>query len=403
MARKPASIKTLLAAANKGNAESQLELARRLREDDGVTENLEAAMHWYHKAAEAGNTDAMNDLGSMILNGIGCDADAELAIPWFHEAAQLGNAVAQFNLGLRYLHGSGVDQDDQTAGYWIAQSAKQDYPEALGELGTFYRFGRGTERDLVQACELHIRAAKMGDTCACGNLADYENELVEMALAGNRQIAFALSRMYNGGLGVEQDKAKEWAWLRWAHDGCDPMDEEAAWARKIDDDIADAFKFYLQLLDEEIRIAGETWLANLLLDHGMFGIHLVRPLLVIGAEGDGIELKGRWLPGGWQFFHESASDTCRYNVNAAAGQNDVVTGQAAQHVPSVVIERADSWPDALYLLDRHPWHRLLPIYVHPELAEQVWEAVKQRWQRDQHKNKRNRKRWEAACGKEDVE
>ena len=76
-----------------------------------------------------------------------------------------------------------------------------------------------------------------------------KDELVEMALAGNRQVSTALSRMYNGGLGVEKDKAKEWAWLRWAHDGCDPLEDNGAAPTEINSDVADAFRFYLRELD----------------------------------------------------------------------------------------------------------------------------------------------------------
>jgi hypothetical protein len=93
---------------------------------------------------------------------------------------------------------------------------------------------------------------------AHGNLSGYQDELVEMALAGNRQVASALSRMYDGGLGVEKDQTKMWAWLRWAHDGCDPLEENEAWSAEINRDVADAFEFYLPVLDETIPMVGET-------------------------------------------------------------------------------------------------------------------------------------------------
>ena len=393
------SFKKLLSSAENGDVAVQLELARRFREGDGISENLEMAMHWYHKAAEAGNTDAMNDLGSMILNGSGCDANPELAVPWFQKAAEQGNAAAQFNLGLRYLHGSGVAQDDLMANYWIARSAEQEYSLASCEQGTLFRFGRGTERNLVQACKLHIRVAQMGDSLANWNLSDYKDELVEMALAGNRQVAFALSRMYNEGLGVEKDQAKEWAWLRWAHDGCDPMAENAAAAAEINRDIVDTFEFYLQELNEKIRMAGETWLANILHEAGRLGIHLARPLVVIGNEGGRVELKlkGRWFPGGWQFLLESASDAVMHHVDDEA--DSLVRDPEDHSVTSMAIESPDSWADALALMDRRPWHKLVPIYVHPELGAQVWEAYEQRWESVAHENEPEWEHWLEVCRK----
>ena len=394
------SIKKLLTSAENGDIAAQFEMARRFREGDGVSENLEAAMHWYQKAAEAGDSDAMNDLGSMILNGRGCEANPELSVPWFEKAAEQGNAVAQFNLGLRYLHGSGVAKDDRMARNWIAQSARQDYPEALGELGTLFRFGRGTERDLVQACELHVRAARMGDSLAHWNLSDYQDELVEMALADNRQVATALSRMYNGGLGVEKDPAKEWAWLRWAHDGCDPLEDNEACSTEINSDVADAFRFYLRELDETIRIAGETWLADLLQEAGRLGIHLARPLVLIGNNEGWVELelKGRWFPGGWEFLLESARDAGMHDVNDDDDSKNRPQGEEVYSVRCMAIESPDSWADALALMDRRPWHRLIPIYVHPELGAQVWEAYEQRWDSVAHENEPEREHWLEICG-----
>ena len=394
------SIKKLLSSAENGDVAAQLEMARRFREGDGVSENLEASMHWYQKAAEAGDPDAMNDLGSMILNGSGCAANPELSVPWFEKAAEQGNAVAQFNLGLRYLHGSGVAQDDRMARNWIAQSAKQDYPEALGELGTLFRFGRGTERDLVQACELHIRAARMGDSVAHGNLSGYQDELVEMALAGNRQVASALSRMYSGGLGVEKDAAKEWAWLRWAHDGCDPLEDNEACSTEINSDVADAFRFYLRELDETIRNVGETWLADLLQEAGRLGIHLARPLVVIGNNEGRVELelKGRWFPGGWEFLLESARDAGMHDVDDESDSKNRPQVQEDSSVRCMAIERPESWADALALMDRQPWHKLVPIYAHPELEERVWKAYEQRWESVGHKNEPEREHWLEVCG-----
>ena len=220
-----------------------------------------------------------------------------------------------------------------------------------------------------------------------------KDELVEMALAGNRQVSTALSRMYNGGLGVEKDKAKEWAWLRWAHDGCDPLEDNEACSTEINSDVADAFRFYLRELDETIRNVGETWLADLLQEAGRLGIHLARPLVVIGNNEGWVELelKGRWFPGGWEFLLESARDTWMHDFDDDDDSKNRPQAQEGNSVRCMAIKRPESWADALALMDREPWHKLVPIYAHPELEERVWKAYnEQRWESVGHK-KRARK------------
>jgi hypothetical protein len=282
---------------------------------------------------------------------------------------------------------------------WIARSAEQEYSLALCEQGTLFRFGRGTERDLVQACKLHIRAAQTGDSLAHWNLSDYQDELVEMALAGNRQVASALSRMYDGGLGVEKDQTKMWAWLRWAHDGCDPLEENEAWSAEINRDVADAFEFYLPVLDETIPMVGETWLADLLQEAGRFGIHLARPLVVIGNKEGWVELEleGRWFPGGWEFLLESARDAGMHEVDEDYDSKNRPQVLEENSVRCMAIERPVSWVDALALMDRQPWHKLVPLYVHPELGGLVWEAYEQRWDSVGHKNEPERDLWLEVC------
>ena len=110
-----------------------------------------------------------------------------------------------------------------------------------------------------------------------------------------------------------------------------------------------------------------------------FGIHLARPLIIAGTEGRGIELKGRWLPGGWQFFCEAASDAWVSDVDDADESESGLPGQVQNAGTTVSIEGADSWPDALVLMDRNPWHTLVPVYVHPELREHVWDPYEHRW------------------------
>ena len=346
-------------------------------------QNLEADFQSCSLAANAGEPDAMNALGTMLLKGTGCVADAEAAVQWFEAAAEKGDAAAQFNLGLRYLDGSGVEQNEVTAGYWIARAAEQNHPAALGELGTFYRVGRGTEPDLVQACELHMLAARLGDSSALGCLADYRGDLVKLAIGGNRQIAFALCHMYDWGLGVDMNQALTWAWLRWAHDGCEPLSDEDACAQAINDDVTEAFRFFLSVLDKSVIAEGEAHLIEWLATAGMSGSASFRPILIVGTEGGDIALKGRWVGGSWQFIREVADQT-----------PELIDEQAIHHTSPA----ADNWRGALKLMDRYPWQRFVATEVHPEFAKRIWQAYERRWSPSERQYERYRDRWELACG-----
>jgi len=248
----------LIRAAEAGAAAAAEELAQRFLAGNDVERDEGQALHWFSVGARLGDADAQNNFGTMLLNGIGCEADAVAAVPWYRASAEQGNAVAQFNLGLRYLHGDGVDLDDHAAGDWIAQSAAQGYVPAIGQLGTIYRFGRGTEPDLLQAAQLHLAAAQAGDVTSHGNLSDYWSELTAIALAGSREAAFDLCRMYGQGLGVEADPALCWGWIRWAHRDCDPMPEGAARSDSLDSDVERAFGLFRDTLDGSVRRRGEA-------------------------------------------------------------------------------------------------------------------------------------------------
>jgi len=256
MTEKENLIGELLTAAQGGDAAAQHELATRLREGDGIAENLADSLHWYRKAAESHHRDAINDLGSMLFNGIGCEADPTEAFKWYEMAAKAGHPVACYNLGKRYLH----DRVDLKQAFdWFREAAKHNHMEAICEVGTMYRFGHGTNRNLIAAADFHVIAAKQGDPVAIGNLSDYLDELRDIALTGNATASRILSEIYNRGLSVEQSMPLTWAWIQWAKKHCPPSDDA--------DDAAGmdgAYDFYKSCLSTDDRKEGERVIKNLI-------------------------------------------------------------------------------------------------------------------------------------------
>ena len=86
-------------------------------------------------SAEKGNADAQFNLGLMYAKGNGVEPDQKAAVKWWQRAAKQGQAMAQFNLGLKYADGDGVKQDFKQAEFWVRKAADQ------GGADVQHRFG----------------------------------------------------------------------------------------------------------------------------------------------------------------------------------------------------------------------------------------------------------------------
>jgi len=370
-------ISALIKAAKAGAGDAAHALGGRYREGNGVPQDIVHALHWYEVGAKLGDAGAQNDFGSMLLNGLGCPADAQIATHWYAESAKQGFSIAQYNLGKRFLHGDGADLDDEQAFYWIAKAADQGHLEARCELGTLYRFGRGTAADVLQAAEYHISCAEAGDAVAHGNLCDEKVELTRLALEGNRQAAFALCRVYSVGLGVDKQPAVSWSWMRWAHDGCDPLPEGAdPWG--INWDVANAMSFYLTYVAKDTRTEGDLLLAERLSAAGIKPEGGQRIILRVGGEGGVLTLSGRWAAAGWRFqVHDWTPE--------------MEDGAAIAHE----LDDIRSWRSAMKTMDRNSWHALYPLEAHPEFGEKIWQARQRRCK--VHCLDRYEEEWKRVC------
>lgn len=93
----------------------------------------------------------MTALGDLLARGEGVTQDDNEAVKWFHRAAQQGYREAQYRLGERYEYGTGVPEDHAEAVKWFRKAAEQGYHEAKYRLGVMFRDGQGVLQDDVQA------------------------------------------------------------------------------------------------------------------------------------------------------------------------------------------------------------------------------------------------------------
>ena len=218
-------------AAERGDADAQLNLGFRYDTGRGVPQDDAEAVRWYRLAAKQGNAlapaqsrgsctakvrayrrttlkrsggtawppsratpNAQYNLGSMYGTGEGVPQDDAEAVRWYRLAAKQGNASAQNNLGSMYGTGRGVPQDDAEAVRWYRLAAKQGNASAQLNLGLRYGTGQGVPQDDAEAVRWYRLAAEQGNANAQLNL-------------GFR---------YDTGRGVPQDDAEAVRWYRLA-------------------------------------------------------------------------------------------------------------------------------------------------------------------------------------------
>ncbi|MEJ6595360.1 tetratricopeptide repeat protein [Parasphingorhabdus sp.] len=85
--------------------------------------------------AERGNADAQLNLGVIYLKGKGVPENEIEATKWYRLAAEQGNAEAQYNLGLLYATGAGVATNFVKAYAWLSMAAAQGNESASENKG----------------------------------------------------------------------------------------------------------------------------------------------------------------------------------------------------------------------------------------------------------------------------
>jgi TPR repeat protein len=185
-------IQALRAAAERGNAESQVRLGFVYQSGEVVQPDAEEAVKWYRRAAESGHAEGMWRLGGMYLTGNGVARDERDGVRWCREAAEAGPADLKYLLGEMYERGEHLPQDYEEALKSYREAAKEGHARAMSNIGMLYAQGFGVERSETEAAAWYRRGAEAGDEMGMGLIAD----------------------AYAGGWGVPRDDAEAVKWLR---------------------------------------------------------------------------------------------------------------------------------------------------------------------------------------------
>lgn len=150
----------MLKAAGAGNVQAQFEAGKMSLQGEAVPQDYAAALGWFHKASDQGDARAMREIGSMIYFGAGVQTDFGETVKWYRRAADAGLAQAQYDLGTMYYRGVGVPKDRTEAAGWFKQAADQGNVEAAKTLASMYNEGDGVPMDPPEAELLLKQAAK---------------------------------------------------------------------------------------------------------------------------------------------------------------------------------------------------------------------------------------------------
>jgi hypothetical protein len=93
--------------------------------------DYDTAMKELQPLAEQGDDQAQFTVGLMYSKGQGLPQDDQKAVMWFHLAAEQGVAGAQANLGAMYARGRGVLEDYVLAHMWLNLAGAQGDKTAI--------------------------------------------------------------------------------------------------------------------------------------------------------------------------------------------------------------------------------------------------------------------------------
>jgi localization factor PodJL len=153
----------LIAAAGRGDARAQFEIAVIYTEGRAVPADLTQAALWYQRAAVQGFAPAQYRLATFYETGRGVARDPAEARRWYEHAAEAGNRLAMHNLAVLYSGGAlGAPRYDRAA-HWFEEAARRGVADSQFNLGALYARGLGVTADLKRAYHWFALAAGHGD------------------------------------------------------------------------------------------------------------------------------------------------------------------------------------------------------------------------------------------------
>lgn len=202
--------KELSDLAEKGDTEAMYELGKKLYAGKGVAKSYEKALRAFEEGAEKGHVGCCYELGTMLVGGIGCEADDARAAEMFRKAADGGDVHAMFELGAMYAQGRGVKKNYVKAMRYLRKA--NVLPEASAMLDEAIAWWRPAAEARIPEGEYWYGVCLIN---GYGVTPDYTvgfNWIYQAALSDHLKAIDAMVQIYEGGIGVPEDKGKAEFW-----------------------------------------------------------------------------------------------------------------------------------------------------------------------------------------------
>lgn len=188
-------------------ASAQFNIGRAYFEGFGVTENIEDAARWWHKAARDGSPEgsklAQCSLG--LLYSSPSHQDLPKAFAWHRLAAENGHNESMACVGVMYQHGLGAEPSIDLALRWYKRGAKQGNVYAQAQLASFYY-----DRQMFTKCvEWATRAGEHTDVHEIARLTRSTPLYIRQGIAVG---AFFMGRCHEVGQGIQISRGEAAKW-----------------------------------------------------------------------------------------------------------------------------------------------------------------------------------------------
>lgn len=227
----PALLKVFETSCNGGYGPACSSLAYNYQKGKGVGKNPMKALALYEKGCQNGSPSGCHYAGDIYEEGKSVSRNPNKAKTFYEKGCNWENAGACTGLGLMYLKGDDVTQDISNAYAYFLRSCSSNPDdndtEGCFNLAKLYEGGLGCEQDLAKAVALYGQACK------------FQPKIAEACLK--------LAQANQTGKGVKTDDNAAWNYFRdacnlgshegcvgWHSDGCDRLKnlEDCEWLKK---------------------------------------------------------------------------------------------------------------------------------------------------------------------------
>lgn len=159
-------------AAEAGDVEAQLNLARMLQLGVGAAQSTAHSMAWLRKSAEGGYAPAQAALGLACTVGGKVPIDRVQGEVWLRKGVAQGDALAQTILALEFIDGGSSAEEQALAITWLKAAAnEQHFVPAYNALGEHLMRAAVDAQERSEAFAWYQRSAREKEPAGMRNLA----------------------------------------------------------------------------------------------------------------------------------------------------------------------------------------------------------------------------------------